>query len=52
MNTKTREYDLFLEAKQAKQSSPEKRLDAVFEVLELSEELYKAARKEYSNNET
>ena len=51
MNTKTREHDLFLEAKQAKESSPEKRLDAFFEVLELAEELHKTG-KEYSNNET
>ncbi|MFX1537315.1 MAG: hypothetical protein ACFFDI_24165 [Promethearchaeota archaeon] len=49
---KTREHDLFLEAKQAKQSSPEKRLNAFFEVLKLTEELYKAARKEDTINET
>ncbi|MFX1251802.1 MAG: hypothetical protein ACFFCZ_09360 [Promethearchaeota archaeon] len=49
---RTREKDLILEGKNAKLSSPQKRLDALFQVLKLSEELYHAGKREFSTNET
>ena len=38
-----RKTDLILEAKISRKQSPENRLNAVFELLELADELFKAA---------
>ena len=42
---KRREKDILLEATIAKKTSPEERLNAVFEVLKLTEELHNARKK-------